>query len=70
MDIKDLKNGYYAFGNKGAVWNNQVHIAKSGDGTYGTMCGTPMLSNNWARISEHPTIGCPDCLVKYHEQNR
>jgi hypothetical protein len=32
------------------------------------LCGTPALSNNWARIEEVKTIGCPKCLVRYNNQ--
>ena len=67
MKVNELKKNYYMFGNKGAVWSNKVHIAKSGD--YGTLCGTPMLSNNWARIEQVEHIGCPECLAKYNEDN-
>jgi len=71
MEASNLKSPFYHYGNKGAVWNNETHIAMSG--TYGgflsgsTLCGTPMLSTNWADIWEHPTIGCPDCLKKWLE---
>ena len=47
MKVKDLKPNYYIFGNKGNVWNNTAHIYKAGEGN---LCGTPALSNNWARI--------------------
>ena len=63
----ELVNGFYHFGNKGAVWSNETHIAKSGQS--GTLCGTPMLSSNWARINEHPEIGCQKCLSKYSDLN-
>lgn len=65
MLVKELKPSYYAFGNKGAVWSDKVHIATGGNPQ--TLCGTPMLSSNWARIEEHPTIGCEECLKKYLE---
>jgi hypothetical protein len=68
MTVKELKSGYHIFGNKGNVWSNQCHIAKSGfDGR--TLCDVPMLSNNWARIEEVKTIGCPECLSKYNAQS-
>lgn len=66
MKVSELKEGYYMFGNKGTVWNNTAHIAKSGfHGT--TLCDTPMLSTNWARIEGLEEIGCPECLAKYKE---
>lgn len=63
MKTNELKNNYYMFGNKGAVWSNKVHIAKSGQA--GTLCGTPMLSTNWARIEQVEHIGCRECLLAY-----
>lgn len=67
MDIKELKPNCYQYGNKGAVWTNTVHIAKS-DAMLGyTLCGTAMLSHNWAQIVEHNKIGCPVCIVKHND---
>jgi hypothetical protein len=65
MNVNELKSGYSIFGNKGNVWNNTAHIYKSGKGN---LCGTPALSNNWARIEEVKTIGCPECLEYYKQQ--
>ena len=65
--VKDLKPGYYMFGNKGACWGEEPHVTKSGLPT--TLCGTPMLSNNWARIWELDYIGCKECIEKYKEEN-
>ena len=67
MNVKDLKPGHSIFGNKGNVWSNECHISKS-DLTGRTMCGVPMLSNNWARIENVQTIGCPRCLDRYNNQ--
>jgi len=67
MNVKDLKPGHSIFGNKGNVWSNECHISKS-DLTGRTMCGVPMLSNNWARIEEVKTIGCAECLAKYYTE--
>lgn len=64
LKASELVDGYYQFGNKGAVWSNETHIAKSGQ--TGTLCGTPMLSSNWARIYEHKEIGCEKCLAIYN----
>ena len=66
MKVSELKNGYHLFGNKGNVWNNNAHISKSGEPR--TMCDTPMLSTNWARIEQVEHIGCPDCLEKYRNE--
>jgi hypothetical protein len=63
MKIGKLNTGYYQFGNKGAVWSNQTHIAENGMNE--TLCGTPMLSSNWAKIENHQTIGCEKCLKIY-----
>jgi hypothetical protein len=59
VNVADLKPGYSVFGNKGNVWGDTAHIYKSGEGN---LCGTPALSNNWARIEGVKTIGCPECL--------
>jgi hypothetical protein len=67
MNVKDLKPNHYIFGNKGNVWSNTAHIAKS-DFSGRTLCGVPMLSNNWARIEEVKTIGCAECLAKYNNE--
>jgi hypothetical protein len=61
MNVNELKSIYYLFGNKGAVWTNTVHIAQSGDAV--TLCGTPMLSSNWASIEGVKEAGCPKCLA-------
>ena len=65
INVSDLKTGYYVFGNKGNVWGNTAHIAKS-DFSGRTLCGVPMLSSNWARIEGVDTIGCPECLARYN----
>ena len=66
VNVSDLKSEYHIFGNKGNVWSDTAHIYKSGEGN---LCGTPALSNNWARIEEVKHIGCPECLKKYNEAN-
>jgi formylglycine-generating enzyme required for sulfatase activity len=67
VNVADLKQGYSVFGNKGNVWNNTAHIAKS-DFSGRTLCGVPMLSSNWARIEQVDTIGCSECLARYKDQ--
>lgn len=62
MNVTELKPNYSIFGNKGNVWSNTAHIYKSGEGN---LCGTPALSNNWARIEGVKTVGCPECLKRY-----
>ena len=64
VKVADLKPGHRVFGNKGNVWNDTAHIYKSGEGT---LCGTPALSTNWARIERVKTIGCPECLKRYNQ---
>jgi hypothetical protein len=59
MNIAELQPNQSIFGNKGNVWSNECHIFESG---VGTLCGTPALSNNWARIMEVKEIGCKKCL--------
>jgi hypothetical protein len=69
MKTSELKPNFYMFGNKGAVWSNTAHIAQSGIFAGGTLCGTPMLSTNWARIENVEHIGCPECLEAYNKIN-
>lgn len=68
MKTKDLKSNYYMFGNKGTVWSNNAHIAKNGESL--TLCGTPMLSTNWARLEELEEAKCERCNELYNEQNK
>ena len=67
LKVSDLKPGYSVFGNKGNVWGDTAHIYESGNGN---LCGTPALSNNWARIENIEHIGCPECLSKYNSWPR
>ena len=67
VNVADLKPGYSIFGNKGNVWSDTAHIYKSGEGN---LCGTPALSNNWARIEGVKTIGCPECLKRYKTEQQ
>ena len=64
MKKEDLKPGYFVFGNKGAVWSNECHIAKAGLHST-TLCGTPMLSRNYGVDEEH--IGCEECIAAYEK---
>jgi hypothetical protein len=64
MKVNELDKNYHMFGNKGDVWNNTAHVAKSGFSGK-TLCEIPMLSTNWARINEVKEIGCPKCLEIY-----
>lgn len=68
MKANKLQQGYFQFGNKGAVFTNKTHIALTGTGST-TLCGTPMLSSNWATIDNHDEIGCPKCLAIYGKPN-
>jgi hypothetical protein len=43
IPITELKEGYYIYGNKGNVWNDNAHIYKSG---HGTLCNVAALSTN------------------------
>jgi len=65
MSIAELQEGFSIFGNKGAVWTNNCHISQIGK--YQTLCNTPMLSTNWARIEEVKEIGCIECQKQYKE---
>jgi len=67
MKVNELKSNYHVFGNKGNVWNNTAHIYKNGTGN---LCGTPALSTNWARIEKVETVGCPECLKKYQNEDK
>ena len=66
IKVVDLKKDFHIFGNKGSVWNDSAHVSKSGEST--TLCGTPMLSSNWARIEKLEHIGCEECINKYNNQ--
>jgi len=65
IKVLDLKKDFYMFGNKGTDWSDSAHIARNGDST--TLCGVPMLSNNWAKIEKLEHIGCEDCISKYNK---
>jgi hypothetical protein len=67
MKVEDLQDGYYMFGNKGTVWSDSAHIAGSGSTT---LCGTPMLSTNWARIEALEGPKCPECLTAYSKETK
>lgn len=67
IKVNELKPNFYLFGNKGTVWSNTAHIAKSGDFSGRTLCSTPMLSTNWARIEGLEHVGCPECIKIYNE---
>jgi len=68
MKADKLQEGFFQFGNKGAVGTNKTHIALKGFNP-DTLCGTPMLSTNWAQIDKHEEIGCPECLAIYGKPN-
>lgn len=68
MKVSELKSEYYLFGNKGTVWSDNAHIAKSGD--HRTLCGTPMLSSNHARLNNLEYAKCEKCNIKYKDLNR
>jgi len=65
IQVKDLKVGYSIFGNKGNVWSNSAHIYKNG---MGTLCGTPALSSNHARLEGLTEMGCPKCNEIYNKE--
>ena len=69
MRPEDLKPEYYHFGNKGDCWGNKTHIA-GGDVRATTLCGTPMLSSNWAKLYKHEVIGCKKCIKIYNEKTQ
>lgn len=62
IQVKDFQPGYSIFGNKGNIWGNTAHIYKNGEGN---LCGTPALSNNWAKIYNIGEAGCEKCCEKY-----
>lgn len=65
--MKYLDKEHYLFGNKGAVWSKEVHIAVS-DFSGTTLCGTPMLSSNHAAFEKVETPGCLDCIEKFMDK--
>lgn len=58
------------FGNKGALWSNEAHVAKSASFSGQTLCGVPMLSTNWCRIEKVEDIGCKKCIEIYKNQTK
>jgi len=62
----DIKPGFYGWAKKGDVWDNTRHLTKSGSS--GTLCGLPMLGNNYANSTEGSgkEVGCQKCLEKYN----
>jgi hypothetical protein len=68
IKVTDLKPGFHLFGNKGTVWEDKCHIAKDGFDP-NTLCGTPMLSTNWAKYNKVEHIGCEECIKIYKELN-
>jgi hypothetical protein len=70
IKYEDVKKGYHFWAKKGDVWNNTRHLTKSG--AAGTLCGTPMLGNNYSQSSEGSgrEVGCQACLAKYQESSQ
>ena len=62
-----LKPTYSIFGNKGNVWSDECHIAKSGGRT---LCDVPMLSSNWARIENVQVAKCQKCVEIYLNETK
>jgi hypothetical protein len=69
IKVKELKPNFYMYGNKGAVWNNAAHVAQTGVENVTTLCGTPMLATNWARIEQLEEIRCEKCIAEYNKRN-
>lgn len=67
MKIDETK--YYLFGNMGAVWSKEAHIAESGSFSGTTLCGTPMLSSNHVRNHGVEEAQCGKCITIYKEAN-
>lgn len=65
IKVTDLRKGFSIFGNRGNVFSNECHIQL--DGEPRTLCGTPMLSSNWARIDDVKQCGCEECIEIYNE---
>lgn len=71
FNIHMIDNEHYLFGNKGAVWTNKIHIAKiNNNNNGGSLCGTPMLSTNWAGFEKNPQAGCEKCLEIYNNNKK
>ena len=68
MKKTELTKDFSIFGNKGAVWSKTCHISQDRSFSGRTLCGVPMLSNNWANIWDEEEIGCPDCLAIYAKE--
>lgn len=69
MKVEKLESKFYMFGNKGAMWNNEAHIAESGKFSGETLCGVPMLSSNHCRLNEVKEIGCTKCIEIYNNKS-
>ena len=62
MKKQNLIDGFYVYGNKGAMWTDKAHIAWRGSTT---LCGTPMLATNHAgNAGCEPK--CPACIDAYN----
>jgi len=70
MKVANLETGFYLYGNKGTVWSDNAHIAQSGIFSGKTLCGTPMLATNWARIEKLEEAKCPECNKVYLEKTK
>lgn len=68
MKVEELDNEHYMFGNKGTVWSDNAHIAKSGSPR--TLCGTPMLSSNHAKYNKLTEAKCVKCNKIYAETHK
>lgn len=67
MQASELNEGYGIFGNKGAVVSDECHIFRYGFDSE-TLCGTPMLSTNWAKVEGVTHIGCKSCIKEYKDE--
>lgn len=63
-----LDSCHMLYGNKGAVWTDQVHICETGFSS-STLCGVPMLSTNWAAQAGIKKPGCLKCRTIYACKN-
>ena len=57
-----MKKGYYLYGNKGDLWSNKLHIAKSGS-VSGTLCRGVISRHNAS--GPESKAGCPECKRIY-----
>ncbi len=67
MKPTDLDENHFATGNRGHIFvDHEAHIAKKGFDP-NTLCGIPMLFNNYVKEAEWPLTICSHCEDEYRQ---